>query len=118
VVLTTALLLFGVVDVVRTFPQFLDLAPVLRQLYLDQGIGEFTSDTAAAQAGLVIGITRIVLLVITITVSLLLLSRHRIAFWVPLTGGALGVLVIIAALVVVMVGDPALATYLQQRTAP
>jgi hypothetical protein len=111
VLLTAALLLIGVYDVAATLPQFLNLAPVLREVFAQQGVGDFTSNAAAAQAGLVIAIGRAILLVITIVVALVLLARNRVAFWVPLVGGAIGLLLIIIAVTVVLVGDPAFVKY-------
>lgn len=61
--------------------------------------------------GGIINITRAVVLVATIVVSLVLVQRGTRAFWVPLAGCGLAFLITIALLIVVMTNDPALAEY-------
>ena len=119
VALTTALILVGVLDVVGSFARFGDLAATLREIYDQQGIGAFTSDQLANDMGLAINVTRLVLLVAGIGFGLWRLGRHRIAFWVPLSAGALAFIVVGVCLLVVVITDPALAEYtMQQSTNP
>lgn len=109
--LTTFLLLYGVFSVVTSIGQFADLASVLTSLYVTQGLPAFTSGELANNTGIAINIIHIVLLVVTIVVALVLLRAHRRAFWVPLAGGALGIIVTIAGIASVMLSDPAFAHY-------
>lgn len=119
VVLTTALILVGVLDVVSSFSRFGNLAASLREVYALQGLGRFTSDALANDMGLAINVIRVVLLVAAIGVALARLSRNRIALWVPLAAGGLAFILVCVCLLVVVVADPALAEYVNQRsTAP
>ena len=119
VALTTALILVGVLDVVGSFARFGDLAASLREIYDQQGIGAFTSDQLADDMGLAINVTRVVLLIAGIGFGLWRLGRRRIAFWVPLSAGALAFIVVGVCLLVVVITDPALADYaMQQSTSP
>ena len=119
VALTTALILVGVLDVVGSFARFGDLAASLREIYDQQGIGAFTSDQLADDMGLAINVTRVVLLIAGIGFGLWRLGRRRIAFWVPLSAGALAFIVVGVCLLVVVITDPALAEYtMQQSTNP
>ena len=110
---TVALLGLGVIDVVSGIGQYADLAPALREVYTQQGFGEFTSDALALTVGLIINIARSVILAVTIVVSLVFISRRRRAFWIPLVGAALAFLTVVVCLVVLMASDPALASYLE-----
>ena len=119
VALTTALILFGVLDVVGSFARFGELGATLRELYDQQGIGAFTSDKLADDMGLAINVARVVLLIAGIGFGLWRLGRRRIAFWVPLSAGALAFIVVGVCLLVVVITDPALADYaMQQSTSP
>jgi hypothetical protein len=113
VVLTTALLLFGVYDVVTGFGTYGDLSAPLRAVFEQQGMGEFTSDALAAQVGNWLNVLRVVLLAAAIVVSLLRISRHRLAFWAPLGAGVLAVLATLVAAVILVVSDPAFSAYLE-----
>jgi hypothetical protein len=114
VVLTTALLLMGVYSVVTSADDFLHLGPLLSQLYATQGIGEYTSTELAAAVGVALVIAQVVVLVVTIVISLVFLARHRIAFYIPLAGAVLNVIVIVACLLIAMLGDPAFLEYSRQ----
>ena len=115
VILTTALLLVGVFDVVTGFEQFANLAATLRTFYEQQGYGAFTSVELAAAMGLVANITRIVLLVAAIVVSLLRIARNLLAFWAPLGAGVIAALVVVVCILVTVLGDPALAEFVQNQ---
>jgi hypothetical protein len=118
VILTTVLLLWGVADVVTGFPQFARLGALVRQVADAQGWPELASTAAADQVGATLNVIRLVLLVAAIAGALLLLSRRRLAFWLPLTAGALATIVTVVGVVVVLLGDPGFAAYLQDQPAP
>lgn len=115
VVLTAVLLLFGVWDVVTGYPRFAELDVALRSAYQDQGIGVFTADSLAMTMGLAINIGRVVLLVVGIVVSLRLIARRRLSFWAPLGAGVIAGLLVVVCILVVVLGDPALAEYAMQQ---
>jgi hypothetical protein len=112
VVITTALLALAVYDVVGGFSTFANLAPAIQAMFDQTGVGEFTATAVAQQWGFIANAGRIAILVIVILVSLLLIARRRIAFWVPLVGGALAVIVAVICIAVIIVSDPAYLAYL------
>jgi Family of unknown function (DUF6264) len=119
VALTTALILVGVLDVVSSFSRFGSLAASLKTIYRQQGLGTFTSDRLADDMGIAINVTRVVLLVLAIGFGLWMLGRNRVAFWIPLSAGALAFVIVCVCLLVVVITDPALAEYAaQQSTSP
>ncbi|MDH6180349.1 hypothetical protein M2152_000531 [Microbacteriaceae bacterium SG_E_30_P1] len=110
-IITTALLLVGVWDVASRWQEYLGFGSVLAEAFAFQGLDEFTSYDEAAAVGLWMNISRAAILVITIVVSLILISRGRIAFWVPLVGGALAIIVLLVLSASVMVNDPAFVDF-------
>lgn len=110
-VITVALLVIGLYDVITGFNTFSNLAPIFAEVYAQQGIGEFTAVEAATTAGLVANVSRITILLATIAVSLSFISRGRRAFWVPLAGAGLAVVVTLICFAIVMANDPAFAAY-------
>lgn len=118
VVLTTALLLWGVVDVVTGFRAYADLGAGLRAAYEAQGIPAFESDALADQLGMVLNVVRVALLVAAVVVALVQLSRNRLAFWAPLGAGVLAALTLLVFVIVIIAGDPGFAQYVSEQTAP
>jgi hypothetical protein len=112
--ITTVLLLVGVFDVVTAFAAFADLGPSLSLLYKQLGVDGQVSSTLAAPYGVAINVVRISVLVVTILVSLLLIARHRRAFWVPLAGYVLAGLVSSGLVVVLLMNDPVYQAWLAQ----
>jgi hypothetical protein len=115
VTITTVLLLLGVFDVVWSFSTFADLAPALTAVYAQFGIEGTASGALAAPYGVAINAARVAILAATVVVSLLLISRHRRAFWVPLVGWALAGIVSSILVAVVMLGDPAYVDWISTQ---
>lgn len=117
IILTTALLALAVYDVIGGYSTFANLAPVMQSIYDQLSIGQFASPALAAQWGLIANIARITILLLVILVSLRLVSRRRLAFWVPLAGGALAVIVALACFMFIIASDPAYLEFVM-RQAP
>ena len=111
-VITVALLVIGLYDVIVGFGTYANLTPIFTEVFAQQGFGEFTSVELATTVGMVANVLRVTILVATIAISLWLMSRGRRAFWVPLVGGAVAIIVVIICFIIVMANDPALATYI------
>jgi hypothetical protein len=117
VVLSTVLLLWGVFDVVTGLAVFGNLGVALRAASEQQGIEGFSSVEYADQIGGWLNIARVALLVLAIVVTLLRLARNRIAFWVPLTAGAVAALLVVICVMVIFLADPGFAQYVVEQTA-
>jgi hypothetical protein len=115
VVVTTVLLLLGVFDVVSSFSTFAQLASALTQVYAQFGIDGAASASVVAPFGLAINIVRISVLAVTVVVSLLLIARHRRAFWVPVAGWVLAGLVTSILVAVAMLNEPAYLAWLNSQ---
>ncbi|MBH0010135.1 DUF6264 family protein [Salinibacterium sp. SWN1162] len=118
VLLTATLLLFGVVDVINGFGTAANLGPILREGLAAQGFDGFTADEAAAEAGAVANIVRVIALVLTIVFALIQIQRTKIAFWIPLVGATIATIALFVAIFVAVLSDPGFMTYvdsLQQQ---
>lgn len=118
VVLSTLLLLWGVFDVVTGFSAFANLGATVAATAEQQGIDGFASVGLADEVGSWLNVVRLVILAIAIPGTLLLLGRRRRAFWLPLSAGALAVLVVMACVFVILIGDPGFAAYVAGQTGP
>lgn len=112
-VITVLLLVVGLVWVLLSAPETSDLAGTLNRTYLLQGYtGHYGPVALASTLGLVINISSLVLWGVTCAVSIVVLRRHRRAFYIPLIGAVVSGLVVIALTLVAMVNDPGLLAYL------
>ncbi|WP_341952619.1 DUF6264 family protein [Salinibacterium sp. TMP30] len=118
VLLTSTLLLFGVVDVINTFSTVSNLGPALREGLAGQGVESFSSEALAAEAGGAANIVRLVVLVLAIVFSLIQIQRKRIAFWIPIVGAVIAGIALVVAILVTVMSDPGFMAYvdgLQQQ---
>lgn len=117
VVLSTVLLLWGVLDVVTGFAVYNNLGVTLRAASEQQGIDGFASGDFANEVGGWLNIARVGLLLLAIVVTLVRLSRNRLAFWVPLGAGVVAALLVVVSIMVVFFSDPGFAQYVVEQTA-
>jgi len=118
-VLTIGLLVLGVLNVLTSIPQFLRLPETLDEAYALQGFGDFTADDLASAVGVAVNVVNVLLLLGAVALAVTRLRAGKIAFWVPVVAGVIGVLVTIVLIAVAMIGDPTLAAYIDQGgTAP
>lgn len=110
-VLTAVLLGYGAVNVLSQL--FLDsnLTSVLRQIYSTQGIGEYSPTSLATTLAIVLNVITALLFVATLLVTMAQLHRGRIAFYIPLIGGAIALILAIVFVSVLLAGDPTFLAY-------
>jgi hypothetical protein len=114
-VFSTALLAYGLMSVISGFFQFSDLGTLINTIYATQGVGKFTPTTLSATLGTVIIVSNVVLWIVTAVVTVRLLRRHRLAFYVPLIGGAVASIVAAGCLTALLFSDPAFSAYVSGR---
>ncbi len=105
--LSAVLLAYGLYSVVSGMFQFADLGALINRVYQMQGIGQFTTTQLATTLGIVINTSDVVLFVATALITFTLLRRGRVAFYVPLIGGAVAGIIALVCILVLMFGDPA-----------
>ncbi len=107
-VLSSLLLGYGLFNVVLGISQYSDLAGLITsQLYAPQGIGTYAASPLTARLGVVIIVGQVILYLITALLTVLRLRAGRIAFWIPLSGGALAGILTAACLLALILPDPA-----------
>lgn len=104
--LTVTFLTLGGVSVINSFPQFLDLAAALNQAAVQLGAGKYTNLELAASIGIALNVVQVTLYLASLAVSVVLLRKKRVAFYVPLIGGVLFVVIMIVLFAVAIFGDP------------
>jgi len=112
VILTAVLLGIGVVSVVNGIPQYANFADTMQAAVSQLGYGEYTAVELANTVGLAINISQVVLLIITAFVSIRLVQRGRLGFYVPLIGGFVTGVIIVILAAVALTGDPGLMSQL------
>ena len=113
--LSLTLVFFGVYLVGSTFLSLRDLGASMRESAETLGYGEFTSIALADTLGFWLSIIHPVILIITVGITLIRLRRGKLAFFVPIIGGAVAGVLFFAVVLVLFFSDPALAAYLQSR---
>jgi hypothetical protein len=117
-VITTMLLVVGVIDVVTGWRTFADLADGLRAAYAAQGYPPFTSESLASTMGLALNGARATVLALAILISVLRIRAGRIAVWIPIVGAVLAGIIVAVGLLAVIMQDPAIAEYVRNTTTP
>lgn len=103
---TIALLLFGLINFVQYVPIVLDFDTFLERATVGTPTEPIDFGEAARVGGFVLFGVTLALLLIALLVSVLRLRRRRVAFWVPLTVGALAVLTWVLVLIAIVVQTP------------
>jgi hypothetical protein len=79
---------------------------LLDQALGQQGMGGFNGTVGAGPT--IIAVTHIVLYLLALGVSILLLVKNTIAFWVPLSAGVIAAIIFWSVLVSIVMSDPSL----------
>jgi hypothetical protein len=108
---TIALLAFGVINLVQYAAPLLDFANALDVAMASTPYGAIDFGEPVRVGGLVILAVTTVLLVGASILSIVRLRRGRIAFWVPLTAGALSAATWVIVLTVALLQTPGALTY-------
>lgn len=112
-IITIALLVYGVFNVFMTGMSYLDLPGVMNESMRILGIeGEFTNFDQARVWGTIAAIVLVAGWVITALISVRRLRASKLAWWVPLVGAVVTMLVASVCISIPMVGDPAFQAYL------
>ena len=115
--LTIALLVVGAVTVVSTFGELADLAGTIDDTYRLQGIdGRLEARDAAGVVGFVVNVIRVAALLWAAALSISRLRAGKLAFWIPLTAGAVATLALMVGVGSLIFSDPAFIAYVDAIT--
>lgn len=111
---TLSLLILGLLGAFFTISVLGSMPEALQMLYTQASLGDYTPADSVGTiiTGGSIGLG--VLWLATATASVMLLLRGRRAFYVPIVGGVIAFVLLVAVMAVVLAGDPALLDYFSQ----
>ncbi len=115
-VLSIALLAYGLLTVFGGFVQYSDIPAIINQAYAAQRIGEFTSIEQVEIVGTTIMVANVALYAITAFLTVRLLRARRLAFYVPLIGGAVAATITVILILALVVNDPAFREFIASVT--
>ncbi|WP_169581240.1 DUF6264 family protein [Microbacterium thalassium] len=107
-IVTFALLAYGLVNVISSFPALVDFAAYADTMFGLLGVDAELSDPAAGKPwGVAAALVLAVGWIITAAFSWLRLRRGRISWWIPLAGGVVFTFIAAALMLVPIMNDPA-----------
>ena len=111
---TLSLLILGLLGTFLTISILGSMPQALQMLYTEANLGDYTAADSVATIITVGSVGQGVIWAVTAMVSILLIIRSRRAFYVPLIGGVVAFVALIATMAVVLSGDTALLDYFSQ----
>ncbi|MBW9093517.1 hypothetical protein JNB62_07475 [Microbacterium jejuense] len=116
-VVTIALLVYGLFNVVTSFPSFLDYGAYAETMFAVMGLDVTLSDPAAGRPwGIAAAVVLALGWIATALVSLWSLRRGRLTWWIPLAAGILFTLVTGVLMAIPLMSDPAVVKALLGTT--
>lgn len=109
--ITVALLVIGVFGAWSTASGLQQLPQQIQLVYTQQGIGEFTPGPTLPTIILVGTLLQLGIYAVTLGLSIWRLRRHRVAFWIPIVGGAVAFIATMVLMSVVFFTDPTFMEY-------
>jgi hypothetical protein len=107
-VVTIALLVYGLFNVVTSFPSFLDYGAYAETMFAVMGVDVTLSDPAAGRPwGIAAALVLAIGWIATALVSLWSLRRGRLTWWIPLAAGIFFTFVTGVLMAVPLMSDPA-----------
>lgn len=111
---TIGLLAYGLVNVVVTGLQYLDLPRVMNEVMSVLGIsGEFTNFAQGRVWGTIAAVVLLAGWAVTATLSIRRLRRGKVTWWLPLVGAVATLGIASICVAIPMMGDPAFTSFLQ-----
>jgi hypothetical protein len=115
--ITIALLVLGALGAWNTAVSLQQMPQQIQQAYTMIGVGDFTPPAWLPTVATIGVIVQLALYAAVLGLSLLQLRAGRLAFWIPLVGGTVSVILTFVLLAVVMFSDPAYQAFLQSATS-
>lgn len=106
-IVSMVLLAIGFVNITTSIPSWLNLPSTLQMVFDQVGIGTYTSTALAESLGILAIVVQAVIWIAALAVTISLMRRNRLSWWVPLAAGALALIAVMVILYIAMAGDPA-----------
>ncbi|MGW4931224.1 DUF6264 family protein [Agromyces sp. NPDC004153] len=120
-VVTIALLALGAFGAINTAASLQVLPQQVSLVYEQQGVGDFTPPEWLPTLTMVGTVLQLALYAATLGWSILRLRARRTAFWVPILGGVLSLVLMMVLVSIVFLNDPTFVAYIERMggtTAP
>jgi hypothetical protein len=113
---TVGLLAAGALNVLLSLGSYLDLSTSLSRAFQLMGIADaYTTTSSTGPVGVAILVVTVAVYVATAAISVRLIRRGRIAFWVPLVGAVVATLVSAVLVSSLLTADPAFQEFVLNR---
>ncbi|MGR0318305.1 DUF6264 family protein [Agromyces sp. ZXT2-3] len=113
---TILLLALGAIGAWNTSVSLQQLPGAIQGVYTDQGVGTYTPQPWLPTLALVGTVFMLALYAAVLGWSIMRLRARKLAFWVPLVGGAVAFLATMVLTSIVFLTDPTFQSYLEQMT--
>ncbi|WP_165307966.1 DUF6264 family protein, partial [Agromyces binzhouensis] len=113
---TILLLALGAIGAWNTSVSLQQLPGAIQSVYSDQGVGTFTPQPWLPTLALIGTVFMLALYAAVLGWSIMRLRARKLAFWVPLVGGAVAFLATMVLTSIVFFTDPTFQSYLQGMT--
>jgi hypothetical protein len=113
-IVTIALLVLGAFGAVNTAVSLQILPQQFSLVYEQQGIGEFTPPEWLPTLTTVGTVLQLALYAATLGWSILRLRARKTAFWVPILGGVLSIVLMMVLVSIVFLNDPTFVSYIEE----
>ena len=115
-IVTIALLVLGAFGAINTAASLQTLPQQFSLVYEQQGIGDFSAPEWLPTLALVGTVLQLALYAAVLGWSILRLRARKIAFWVPLLGGVLSLVIMMVLVSIMFLNDPTFIAYLEGMT--
>ncbi|WGD38323.1 DUF6264 family protein [Lysinibacter sp. HNR] len=110
-VVTTILLMFSFAGAAFAVALLSGMPQAFQMMYEQYSLGDFTEPAEFAGIVMFGRVSQVVLWIITVAISVVLLVRKRRAFYVPLLGGILSIILFLVTLFLALAADPTLMNH-------
>ncbi|OUE28299.1 DUF6264 family protein [Clavibacter michiganensis] len=113
--ITVGLLAAGLVNVVGSIGANADPSQAINQSYALFGGGTYEVTPQTSVIGIAVNVVNIVVFVLAAWISLELVKRKRVAFWVPIAGAVVATVITSVLVLTLIVADPAFQQIMSSR---
>ncbi|GAA1060859.1 DUF6264 family protein [Agromyces bracchium] len=113
---TILLLALGAIGAWNTSVSLQQLPGAIQGVYADQGVGTYTPQAWLPTLALIGTVFMLALYAAVLGWSIMRLRARKLAFWVPLVGGAVAFLATMVLTSIVFLTDPTFQSYLERMT--
>jgi hypothetical protein len=114
-VVTAALLGYGLYTVIAGYFRYSNMAGLMTQIFATQGLDAYAPNALATTLGIFINVANSVLWLLAAWITLRLLRGGKLSFYVPLIAGVLAAVVTAICLMALALSDPSFMTQIESR---